>query len=162
MHVFIFCGRLPQWSPPPRGWLKWNVDSWMRSKFGLAGVGGVLRNTEGQILCLFSSASSKMESRESELKAVRKAMEIITQEIRKTKVNIIIETSSVTVIRWLNFSLEQPWRYSEDFNRILALKKNFKDVSFRYIQRELNGMADQLSKQATSRSTDFVVWFHSI
>ena len=42
------------WSPPPIGWLKFNVDGATRGKPGPTGIGGVLRNCNGDVLFMFS------------------------------------------------------------------------------------------------------------
>ncbi|KAK2646243.1 hypothetical protein Ddye_021438 [Dipteronia dyeriana] len=41
------------WFPPYVNGLKFNVDGSSRGKPGLAGIGGVLRNENGRVLCLF-------------------------------------------------------------------------------------------------------------
>lgn len=42
------------WCPPPDGILKFNVDGVTRGKPKLAGIGGVLYNSEGKVLFMFS------------------------------------------------------------------------------------------------------------
>lgn len=42
------------WVPPTREVLKFNVDETARGKPGLAGIGGVLCNSDGDVLVLFS------------------------------------------------------------------------------------------------------------
>ncbi|KAK1577492.1 hypothetical protein Q3G72_022264 [Acer saccharum] len=58
----VKCG----WQPPMVGSLKFNVDRSSRGNSGLSGIGGVLRNSDGDIVCLFSapiSFGSAMDSK---------------------------------------------------------------------------------------------------
>lgn len=41
------------WQPPPKGYLKCNIDGASKSNPGIAGYGGVLRDEEGNIIFTF-------------------------------------------------------------------------------------------------------------
>ena len=46
--------KIADWSPPFDDILKFNIDGTSRGKPGSAGIGGVLRDSNGKVLCLFS------------------------------------------------------------------------------------------------------------
>lgn len=56
------------------GALKFNVDGAAREKPGLAGVSGVLRNSEGAVMALFSRHVGCIESNEAEVVAILEAL----------------------------------------------------------------------------------------
>lgn len=57
--------RVAQWSPPPLGVLKFNVDRATRGKPGLTGIGGVLCNNNGEVLFRFSKNGGVCDSNEA-------------------------------------------------------------------------------------------------
>ena len=65
-----------QWSPPPVGTLKFNVDRAAKGKPGPIGIGGVLRNHDGLTLLSFSSYIAVIESNEAEILAIREAQRL--------------------------------------------------------------------------------------
>ena len=64
------------WSPPVGANLKFNVDESARGKPGPTGIGGVLRNSEGSILCQFSIAIGIQDLITTEILAIQKACEL--------------------------------------------------------------------------------------
>lgn len=59
--------RTVSWYPPPHGVLKLNVDGATRGKPGPAGIGGVLRNSSGVVLFMFSKHVGVCNSNEVEV-----------------------------------------------------------------------------------------------
>lgn len=64
------------WSPPLVGVLKFNVDGAVEGKLGPAVVGGVLHDSDGVVLALFSKHVGHMESNEVEVVAILEALHI--------------------------------------------------------------------------------------
>lgn len=58
------------WFHPPIGALKSNVDGASRSKLGLTGIRGVLHNSMGKVLVIFSKYVRICDSHEVEVLAV--------------------------------------------------------------------------------------------
>lgn len=57
MDAWMLCGctndrKVLCWSPPPNRVLKFNVDGAAKNKQCLAGIGGVLHNSKGGVLCM--------------------------------------------------------------------------------------------------------------
>lgn len=64
--------------PTPSGVLKFNVNKTTRSKPGLPGIGGVLCNDMGEILCIFSQGVGVKDSNEAEVMAILEALRIFS------------------------------------------------------------------------------------
>ncbi|KAK2651313.1 hypothetical protein Ddye_018802 [Dipteronia dyeriana] len=90
--------RIQDWIPPSGDNLKFNVDGSSRGKPGPAGIGGVLRDSYGKILCLFSFYVGIADSNSTEILAVRKAIELVT-----TNIDLRGKVISVVVILRLLF-----------------------------------------------------------
>jgi len=54
------------WNPPPKGFLKYNIDGTSKGNPGMTGFGGVLQDDTGNILFLFhchvGQANNNMEN----------------------------------------------------------------------------------------------------
>ena len=86
------------WSPPPYGSLKWNVDASFDPRFKHAAVGGVLRNDQGNFVCLFSSPIPFLEINSAEVFAIYRAIQIsVSSETLKGQPLIIISDSANAV-----------------------------------------------------------------
>lgn len=64
---------LQVWVPPRDGEFKVNVDGAAGGKPGLAGIGGVLQNTLGVVVALFSMHVGIMESNEEKAQVILEA-----------------------------------------------------------------------------------------
>lgn len=65
------------WCPPPDGILKFNVEGVARGKPKLAGIGGVLYNSEGKVLFMFSKNEGVKESNEEVLDIQEELLRLI-------------------------------------------------------------------------------------
>lgn len=52
----LFIKKVMSWAPPLDGVLKFNVDGAARGKQGPAGIGGVFRNSNKDVLMVFSKS----------------------------------------------------------------------------------------------------------
>jgi len=64
------------WNPPDSHSLKWNVNGYSKAKLGPAGIGEVLRVHLGAVRCVFSCLVGDKDSKEAELLAVVKDIEL--------------------------------------------------------------------------------------
>ena len=62
------------WSPPSIGLFKFNVDEAAREKPRPAGIGGVLRNCNGDVLFMFSKYVRVCDSNEAEVLAILESL----------------------------------------------------------------------------------------
>ncbi|KAK2662605.1 hypothetical protein Ddye_001179 [Dipteronia dyeriana] len=80
-HVKTKKNRILDWKPPTDGKLKFNVDRSILGKSGPAGVGGVLRDSNWKILCLFSYHLGTMASNEAEIMAIKIAVGLFSSNL---------------------------------------------------------------------------------
>ncbi|XP_038685806.1 uncharacterized protein LOC119985586 [Tripterygium wilfordii] len=146
-----------EWSAPPTGCLKWNTDG--SSLDYSSGVGGVLRDCNGNFLCIFSGPASNLDSNSAELRAIRFALEFSVKFGLKEKGNILVESDSLNVVNWLQKEIDSPWSKAQDFNAIANLSSQLSSITYNHVCREANSVADSLAKQGALRSDMFVACF---
>lgn len=64
------------WISPQEGVFKFNLNRAAREKPGLAGIGGVLRNSKEAVLMLFSKQVSIKQSNEVDVMAILEALRL--------------------------------------------------------------------------------------
>ncbi|KAK2637319.1 hypothetical protein Ddye_032111 [Dipteronia dyeriana] len=83
------------WSPPSVDTLKFNVDGSVRGSPDMAGIGGVLRNCNGKVLCLFSLHMGILDSNVVELRAIHKACKICYDARLASNIEIVSDSKTV-------------------------------------------------------------------
>ncbi|KAK1562591.1 hypothetical protein Q3G72_014539 [Acer saccharum] len=148
------------WSPPLDGILKFNVDGSSRGNPGPSGIGGIMRDSKGDILCIFSSYIGFGLSTLAEIQAILKACQLCVSDCCPFDVRIIIESDSMVAVSWVNgnsgvgnVSLMD---YILDIKEIVAKCKP--RLSVTHVYRTSNVAADFLSKQGGVSYLDQVVW----
>lgn len=63
-------------SPPPPGFFKFNIDEAARGKPGPAGIGGVLRDSDGASSIVFLESVGVRDSNEVVILAIKKALSL--------------------------------------------------------------------------------------
>ena len=134
--------RVVLWSPPSPGVFKFNVDGATRGKQGLAGIGGVLRNSKGEVLFMFSKRVGVCDSNEAEVLASLEALRCFS---RCFQGDLIVESDSSNAIAWVSNRKHFPWKFQFLFNEIRAFTTTI-NVVFRHQLRTTNCMADALAK----------------
>ncbi|KAK0598706.1 hypothetical protein LWI29_037228 [Acer saccharum] len=90
------------WIPPAVGALKFNVDGSARGKPGAAGVGGVLRDSNGNVLCKFSAHIGVQDSNAAEITAIHKACSLCVSNAALLGKDIVIVSDSKVAVSWVN------------------------------------------------------------
>ena len=85
-------------APPPIGSLKFNVDGFSKGNPRAAGIGGVLRDSEGRVLGAFSSTVGFKDSISVEVHAIHKAMELCIKTPALYGKEITFSSDSMTVV----------------------------------------------------------------
>lgn len=80
------------WSPPPVGSLKWNVDASLVSSLSRFSIGGVLRDSNGVFKCVFSKPVPFIEINSAEVLAIFRASQIALAMDFFKNCNLIIES----------------------------------------------------------------------
>ncbi|KAK3213218.1 hypothetical protein Dsin_017924 [Dipteronia sinensis] len=142
------------WIPPIMDMLKFNVDGSARGSPSPPGIKGVLRDSQGRVLCLFSFHIGKQYSNTVEIRAIRKAVEICASNNDLIGRNIIIISDSKTTVLWVNNedfgNLDHVDRIYEIRNK-LVLMGNTKVI---FIPRSTNSFVDMLAKRGSNKVRD--------
>lgn len=110
------------WSPPPSGYIKWNVDASYDHSLPHAAVRGVLRSSEGHFMCVFSSPIPLMEINVAEVFTMFRALKITRSCEGIDKSKFIIESGSANAVRWCNADSGGPWNINFPLNIIRNCK----------------------------------------
>lgn len=127
--------------------LKFDVAEAAQGKLGLAGIGGKLRNQNGEALYIISKHDEIKDSNQAEVLAILEAVRIYSSSFLNS---LIVKSDLANTISWVN-SLRGPWKIQFLFNEIHHLMSLIR-VSFQHISRPANGMADCLAKQGVESS----------
>ncbi|KAK2655849.1 hypothetical protein Ddye_008901 [Dipteronia dyeriana] len=94
--------RSDEWKHPQRDDLMFNVDGSIRGSPGWAGMGGVLRDSRGKVLCMFSFCLGVTDSNSVEIFVILRAchLDSMNQSLVNRKVTIV--SDSKTAVSWIN------------------------------------------------------------
>ncbi|KAE8725928.1 hypothetical protein F3Y22_tig00008013pilonHSYRG00240 [Hibiscus syriacus] len=108
------------WNPPAAGSLKFNVDG--AFKDSLAGCGGILRDSKGNIKAKFSSPIHAENSDLAELLAIKTTLEILLETGWLGLWNLIVESDSQLALNWTGSIALRPWRWWDLFEELDCLR----------------------------------------
>lgn len=130
------------WQQPQGMTLKFNVDGSFQS--GCGGIGGILRNSMGEVLGKFSRRVEVSRADEAEVLAILYALLFCHQFLLS---EVEVESDSTLAVGWVKGGKMRPWKLINEFNLIdyLLPLVNCKGVT--HILREGNAEADELAKQ---------------
>lgn len=112
------------------------MDGSSKGKPGMAGIGGLLRDHQGEIRAMFAASVGERDSNEAEFMAIVFALEMSLQQDWLQQAEIIVESDSKNALVWVERKEEYPWNlrfYCNKLNNILLILKN---VSFVHNNRE--------------------------
>ncbi|KAK2641064.1 hypothetical protein Ddye_022827 [Dipteronia dyeriana] len=90
------------WNPPAEDHFKFNVDGSVIGKPGTASAGGVLRDFNGKILCLFSFHLGCLDSNAVEIWAIKVALGLCISNVNLRGRSISIVSDSKVTVTWVN------------------------------------------------------------
>ncbi|XP_077232383.1 uncharacterized protein LOC143869472 [Tasmannia lanceolata] len=128
------------WSPAPQGILKLNFDG---SSLGPAGIGGLLRDENGDVIWAFSGPIGVAGSNEVEVQAIYQGICFLQSEDLN---RVEIEGDSLNVIRWVREKHLVLWRFAALFDEIQD-RVGSSSISFNHIRRTANGEANKLARE---------------
>lgn len=147
------------WAPPPPNSFKWNVDASFNPSINASAIGGVLRNSKGEFICIFSSPIPPMEINNAEVNAIFRAIQISESFPDKCQSsNLIIESDSLNAVKWCTAKEGGPWNLNFHLNFIRNAIKRNTTMSILHQKREANHVADSLAKQGLQRGSEFLAW----
>ncbi|KAK3193092.1 hypothetical protein Dsin_024402 [Dipteronia sinensis] len=101
-HKKISKSRLVDWIPPPSNKLKFNVDGSVSGKPVPGYIGGILRDLNGKILCLFSQFLGILDSNSVELWAIQKVVLLCHSNVHLQGRDILVVSDSIVAVVWVN------------------------------------------------------------
>lgn len=143
--------------PPPKGYLKYNIDGASKGNLGTAGFGGVLRDEEGSIIVIFHSHLGRATNNMAELMALEQCLEFLTQNHGS---NVIIEADSeitINSVKRINYGTRQEkvsnhWKLIQVYQRIQVHLEGLRTLSFNHVRRTANKLADSLANQGVNNA----------
>ena len=133
---------------PPQGILKINTDGSSKGNPGPAGIGGVGRDSKGDIQFVFSIYKGLQTNNLMEAIAILYAVKISCDLGWR---RLICESDSQVVIHLLNqeHSKVVSWKLALIVDKIHHLSTSLESISFTHFPREWNSVADCLAKWAS-------------
>ena len=146
-----------KWEKPGYGWLTLNTDGSVAGNFGVAGGGGLIRDTNGEWVTGFVRRIGKTCSFLAELWALRAGLQLCLQIQTQA---MLIELDSKTIVDAFNSQGYSNTFISSIMDDCRHMISRIPQTRCRHIYREPNRCADFLAKVGTSIEDDFIV-FHS-
>ncbi|XP_077226482.1 uncharacterized protein LOC143859716 [Tasmannia lanceolata] len=133
----VFCS----WTRPALEVYKLNTDAAVRN--GIGGIGGLIRNSVGEVQVMFSLRSGSEEIHLLEMKAILHGITLARTEGYNS---IWIESDSLLAVNVLLEKWDCPWKAIPIVEEIRDALRNTPNWKLSHIWREANGAADFLSK----------------
>lgn len=147
-----------EWVPPPLGSFEFNVDGSARGSPGQAGIGGVLRDHGGRVVCLFSANVGIQNAVTAEIFALARATSLCMSNPAFISKNIVFESDSKVVVSWIN---GQGIGILDHVQNIYDIRNHFLilgNASVMYCSRASNSFADMLAKNGSSGGREVLYW----
>ncbi|KAK2654416.1 hypothetical protein Ddye_014272 [Dipteronia dyeriana] len=146
------------WNPPAEVHFKFNVDGSVLGKPEPAGAGGVLRDFNGKILCLFSCHLGCLVSNAAEIWVIKVALGLCISNVNLRGRAISIVNDSKVAVSWV---INGDFGSLAHFNIISEIHSNLKilgDVEVIFESRAYNSYVGSLAKMGSNCAGDFVEW----
>ncbi|KAK3231468.1 hypothetical protein Dsin_003349 [Dipteronia sinensis] len=150
--------KVEKWMHPPPEVLKFNVDGAARGSMGKAGIGGVLRDHTGRVLCTFSKFIGNTDAITAEMQAIATACDISASKPELEGKRIVFVSDSQTAVSWINSSGFGNVEHSKTIYDIRCLLCKLGQASVEFNPRDTNFSADRLAKQGEEGGGDVMRW----
>ncbi|GMJ04524.1 hypothetical protein like AT2G04420 [Hibiscus trionum] len=135
-----------KWEPPPRGFLKMNVDGAVSLSTSAGDVGGFLRNEFGDTLLSFSKPVGNLPPALVELEALRVGIFAFLDSCWAGKYRLVVESDCKNVVDWVLGMTLPPPAFLIIVKEVASII-NTRSMVLRLIPRSLNIEADLMAKQ---------------
>ncbi|KAH9728345.1 putative reverse transcriptase/RNA-dependent DNA polymerase [Citrus sinensis] len=144
-----------RWNPPPSSKLKINVDAAVHAESQMAGLGAVIRNSQGQVVvAAIKSINFQGDVSIAEAKAVQWGMEVAS---KASFTNVIVETDCSMVADLANNKVSNKTEIWWTIAEIQSSRQDFQSIDFQHVPRQCNTSAHSLAKRAL-KSSGSVIW----
>ncbi|KAK1582938.1 hypothetical protein Q3G72_019669 [Acer saccharum] len=124
----------------------------------MVGIGGVLRDRNGKVVCLFSVSIGLHDSNTAELLAIHKACELCVSNEVLVGRDIEIVSVSKMAVSWVNdedFGCDKHVQIIYDIRSMISSSNN---ISVIFNLRTSNSVTNSLAKRGSSLIGDSIVW----
>ena len=134
-----------KWVPPPQGWFKVNVDGAIFKETNKAGIGVVVRDSQGWVLAALTEKVDGVQDAEAiEALAIRRAIRFAIE----TSFNcVIIESDSLSVVEAIQDTAESTCHIGIIIEDVKILSKTMESCEFHHTKREANQVCSHLGPQ---------------
>ncbi|KAE8656311.1 putative naringenin-chalcone synthase [Hibiscus syriacus] len=132
------------WSPPPKGFIKLNVDATTTTDWKRSGIGGVLRDDNGTIIDTDKESAGPGPLTLMELKSILKGLSFFHTIRHRFKDQLIIESDCKVAVNWVRDFVSCPVVYAYIVKDIIE-NLDCEGV-IRWVNRAVNLEADALAK----------------
>ncbi|XP_050280341.1 uncharacterized protein LOC126721341 [Quercus robur] len=141
-----------KWVPPPKGWFKANVDGTIFKETNKAGIGVVVRDSQGWVLAALTEKVDGVQDAEViEALAIRRAIRFAIE----TSFNcVIIESDSLSMVKAIQDTAESTCHIGNIIDDVKLLSKALKSCEFHHTKREANHVAHTLARNAIHVDTE--------
>ena len=146
------------WIPPSGEDLFFNIDGSAKGSPGEAGIGGVLRDSRGKVLGLFSSYVGCLDSNSAELFALHRACSLLASFPSLASRKVIIASDSKVIVSWINGDNFGSFALVDMVYDLRSFLQHNKDVSVIFMHRGSNSFADGLAKRGSSNCGERLEW----
>uniref|UniRef100_A0A2N9FE83 CCHC-type domain-containing protein n=1 Tax=Fagus sylvatica TaxID=28930 RepID=A0A2N9FE83_FAGSY len=156
IHVSHVKVRVPtpiKWKPPDLGWAKLNTDGASLGNPGIAGGGGLIRDSNGDWVGGFARAIGVTTSVQAELRALKDGLMLA---IDLGIPYLAIEMDSLVAVEFVNSKTMPNVFLSAIVADCRCLLERFERYTLHHIFREANGCADALAKAGCTQLIDFI------
>ncbi|KAK1591022.1 hypothetical protein Q3G72_001013 [Acer saccharum] len=146
------------WSPPVGSTLKFNVDGSSFGNPGAAGVGGVLRDSSGKVVGMFSEFVGNLDAITAEILAIHRAVSLVAATNALYDKEVDFTSDSKSAVEWIN---------SNDMGNVyhLQLIADTRDLihslpnsRLTFHPRISNSFADSLARRGASKMGFNLIW----
>ncbi|KAE8692137.1 Nuclear transport factor 2 family protein with RNA binding domain [Hibiscus syriacus] len=126
--------KIVSWSPPPKGFIKLNVDAAVSGDWRKSGVGGLLRVEAGSVMGSFQEVAGLGSPLLIELKAIKKGLIFFDSIQQRFKERLIVENDSKLAVDWVKNYDCCPFVYIDLVKDIVAKLRDLESV-IRWVAR---------------------------
>ncbi|WMV32839.1 hypothetical protein MTR67_026224, partial [Solanum verrucosum] len=141
---------LVQWIKPSDVWVKLNTDGSFLSNLGKIGVGGILRDSNGNLLFAYSTPLGEGTNNQAEVEV---AIFGISWCVHLNYHKVILEVDSQLLVDWLLAKSVSSWNITSQMQKLQMLITHFSHIKCTHTLREANYVADALSKHSHQVTT---------
>ncbi|KAK2662495.1 hypothetical protein Ddye_001069 [Dipteronia dyeriana] len=122
------------------------------------GIGGVLRDSYGVVVCSFSASMGNVDASTAELMAIHKACLLCVSKVLLSEKSILIESDSKVVLSWLKDYNFGNLALVNIIYEIRSMLCTYDNLLVSYASRDSNMVADGLAKKGLFADGECVDW----